>query len=503
VTTGQLEATEAVAARSRASERALAALNQRLAGLPLPRAATTLYVVSALWSVVFAIVAAVKYSQFQDRRYDLGNFTQAVWTTAHGHFLETTNVAGAQVSRLGIHVDPIIAAFAPLWWLWPSPAVLLTAQAIALGAGAIPLFWLARKHLGRDRDAAFVAFAYLLCPSVGLNTLTEFHAAALAVPLLLLAVWFLDEERLVAFAGCAFAAMLCQEIVGLTIVCLGAWFGLRTRRWRAGAAIVGGGLLATAIDFELVLRHFGGGTPYSGRYAAVGGSIGGIAKTALSDPTKILGAVQVSDLVNPVILLLPVLGLSLLSPVLIAALPQAILLTLSSNKYDWSYKTQNVLLVVPFVYAAAALALGKRDRRIRAEHVFTLSLVLGLVLGPSLTPKGPPAPQLRAERHAVSLIPAGARVSATNYLGSHLAARRYLYVFPDVSKADWVVVDTADPYLPPRRTAYGQERVTVGMHDLYLDPELTNRTVRQLQHDRAWRQVYAASTVHVFEHRGT
>src|SRR5262249_35030173 len=149
------------------------------------------------------------------------------------------------------------------------------------------------------------------------------------------------------------------------------------------------------------------------------------------------------------ILLLPVLGLALLSPLLLAALPQAILLTLSGNKYDWAYDTQNVLLIVPFIYAGTALALAKRKRWIRPEHVFTLSLILGLIFGPSLVPNGPSAPQLNAERHAVSMIPGDASVAATNSLGSHLAARRYLYVFPDVAKADWVVVDTSDAYLPP------------------------------------------------------
>jgi hypothetical protein len=37
---------------------------------------------------------------------------QAVANTAHGRFLEVTGVDGRQMSRLGAHVDPILAAFA-------------------------------------------------------------------------------------------------------------------------------------------------------------------------------------------------------------------------------------------------------------------------------------------------------------------------------------------------------------------------------------------------------
>ena len=41
--------------------------------------------------------------------------TQAVWSTAHGDFLSVTDVHGEQISRLGSHFDPILAALAPLW----------------------------------------------------------------------------------------------------------------------------------------------------------------------------------------------------------------------------------------------------------------------------------------------------------------------------------------------------------------------------------------------------
>ena len=54
--------------------------------------------------------------------------------------------------------------FAPLWWLWPSPDLLLTVQAIAVALGALPVFWLARKHLGSERAALGFALVYLLYP---------------------------------------------------------------------------------------------------------------------------------------------------------------------------------------------------------------------------------------------------------------------------------------------------------------------------------------------------
>src|SRR4030095_1000945 len=89
---------------------------------------------------------------------------QAVWATAHGHPLAITNIQGEQVSRLGSPRDPILVALAALWWICPSPSMLLAAQAIAVALGALPVFWLARKHLSSERAGLGFALAYLVYP---------------------------------------------------------------------------------------------------------------------------------------------------------------------------------------------------------------------------------------------------------------------------------------------------------------------------------------------------
>jgi len=165
----------------------------------------------AAYAAGFAALSMLRHQAFETGRFDLGNMVQAVWATAHGHPLAVTDLHGEQFSRLGAHVDPILVLFAPLWWLWPSPDLLLTVQAAAVALGAIPVFKLARKHLGDDRAALGFALAYLLLPAVEWLTLNEFHPVALACPLLLWAFWFLDEDRLVAFAVTALLAATTKE----------------------------------------------------------------------------------------------------------------------------------------------------------------------------------------------------------------------------------------------------------------------------------------------------
>ena len=162
----------------------------------------------AAYAAGFAALSVLRHDAFVSVRFDLGNMVQAVWSTAHGHPLRMTGLHGDQISRLGAHVDPILVLFAPLWWVWPSPDMLLVAQAVAVAFGALPLYWLARKHLGSARAALGFALAYLLYPPVQWLVLDDFHAVALACPLLLFGFWYLDEDRLGTFAFVAFLAML-------------------------------------------------------------------------------------------------------------------------------------------------------------------------------------------------------------------------------------------------------------------------------------------------------
>ena len=207
---------------------------------------------AAAFAGTFGTLAILRHRAFGSGRFDLGNMTQAVWSTAHGDVLSVTDVHGAQISRLGSHFDPILAALAPLWWIWPDPELLLAVQAIAVAAGALPVFWLARKHLGAP-PAAALAVAYLLYPPVQWLTVSDFHPVALACPLLLFAWWHLDERRLWAFAFLAAAALATKEHVGLAIASMGIWYAVRHRGPRAGAAIAVAGAVAALVAVLVVV----------------------------------------------------------------------------------------------------------------------------------------------------------------------------------------------------------------------------------------------------------
>jgi uncharacterized membrane protein len=424
---------------------------------------------------------------------------QAVWWTAHGHPLRMTNLHGEQISRLAAHVDPLLAVFGPLWWIWPSPDLLLVAQALAIATGALPVYWLARKHLGARRSALGFALAYLLYPATGWLTLNEFHPVALATPLLLFAFWFLDNDRLVPFALCAIAAAASKEEIGLVLAGFGVWYALSRRRVGVGLVIAALGLAWSVIAIAVIIPHFhtAGESDFYGRYSEVGGSAAGIVKTAFTHPSRIAHAAFTGrDLRYVLQLVLPLAGLSLLAPlVLIAALPELALNLLSATPTQTSIHFHYTAGLIPPLVIAAVIGAKRLSRwTIPVAMAVVLAALAGSYrLGPIPAWREVPggsrfqATAAHVTEHdriaakALRLIPKSAVVSATNTLGGHLSARRRVLSFPYIQDATWIAADETQP----------------GYADRYA-PLPTALALSALRRDPDWRLVFEQDGVLVF-----
>jgi len=417
----------------------------------------------AAYAAGFAALSVLRHSAFFTGRFDLGNMVQAVWSTAHGHPLRMTNLHGEQISRLAAHVDPILVLFAPLWWIWPSADLLLVVQAVAVALGALPVFWLARKHLASARAGAGFALAYLLYPATGWLTLNEFHPVALATPLLLFAFWYLDEDRLLPFALFAIAGSACKEEIGLVVAGFGVWYAIAHRRWLAGAAIaaLGGAWAAIAIGVVIPHYHAGGESDFYGRYSEVGGSAGGIVKTAFTHPLRIIEAAFGSrDLRFLLELVAPLAALSLLAPlVLVAALPELAINLLSAATTQTSIHFHYTAGLIPPLVIAAIFGAKRLSRWAVpvAAAVVLATLIGNYRLGPIPGWRHVPGGERfqataarvtdhdRIAERALELIPPKAVVSATNTLGAHLSARRRVLSFPFLQDATWIAADETQP----------------------------------------------------------
>ncbi len=476
-----------------------------------------LYVIGGaiLFAVVYSLLSWLKYRAYMDARYDLGNMVQAVYNTAHGHFLEITtgDVEPRQMSRLGSHVDPILALFALPWLVWPSPVMLLVGQAAIVATGAWPAYRLGTRATRDPGAGAFLAGAYLLYPALGFLVLNEFHPVALATPLLLWAFLYMDEDRWVRAAVFLVLAAACKETVPLVIAFMGAYFAVRKRSlWPL--IVTAAGLAWFAVAVWAVIPHYNGDqSAFIARYGDYGAGAGEVAKSALLHPGQTVADVFAEANLRYLLRLLWPLGFtSLLSPLtVLIALPEYALNALSATTFQRRIEFHYTALEIPFLYAAAVLGvmrlwrwLGggfrKAERLMRGELVQrgTLALLVLLCalagnffLGPlpfSLPGAAYDGRDYAKTSHdvaldeAVAMIPPNAVVSVNNNAGAQLAARRVAYIFPYFAGADWVIVDTKHPFFYDKE----DER----MHQLALG---------RLVLDSNFQSVYAKDGVYVFK----
>jgi uncharacterized membrane protein len=447
----------------------------------------------AFYAVLFVFASVMHFVVFEELRFDLGNMVQAIWSTLHGHVLETTTLNGHQNSRLGFHVDPFLIVLAPLFWIWSSPLLLLVVQVLAVASGALPVFWLARKHLGSPRAAAHFAFAYLLYPATQFNAFTngsDFHSVSIAIPLILYAIWFLDEDRLVPFAVVALLACATKEEIPLAVGCLGIWYAFRKGRRVAGLSIFAGGLALALFNFLWVIPHFSptGQDPYAWRYQGVGGTPGGIAHKLFTDPVAFLQAIATGHkAVYLALLLVPFLGLWLLEPLLfLGALPDLAINLLSNKPEQSTVLFQYTAGIVPFVIAASIFGLARYKQHAVRLSLWALAgaMAIGVYSPISVLPGDVRAlgtPLVATKSHALGLIPAGVPVSASNQLGGYLSERRYIYTFPYVRQSRWIAVDVNDP--------------------TYGDAAGFRHFLKKYEADKAWRVVFSSHGITVLHKR--
>jgi len=418
-----------------------------------------LAVAIVVWIVTFAILVVHRHERFWSIDFDMGIHDQAIWLLAHGRGFIT--VRGLQV--FGHHFTPDYLLFAPAYWLGAGPDFLNVLQVVALAAGAVPIYLLARARDLGAWSAAALAAAFLLHPALQFIGWELFHPEAIAITPLLCAYLCSVRRSWGWFAFWSVLALSCKEDVALVVVVLGLIIAVRGDR-RVGLATAGCALAWFVVVALIAMPAINGGTTHAaGFLSGVGGSPGGIAETAVRDPGKILGRVFSSETGDFAWRLLVPFGFApLLAPLVLAlGLPQFLVDALSD--VPW-------MRVITFHYAAlplTALAIGMvegvallarrfgRPARIVAPAVVLAGALFGtLAWGPSPVSAEydggwwPPATdtRLEAKQAAIDAVPPDADVSASYTLVPHLTHRAEIYSFPN----PWRVVNWGVPGTPTR-----------------------------------------------------
>jgi uncharacterized membrane protein len=432
----------------------LVALRLLVAPRPVPAARPRRVVAVGVvaYAVVFSFVTVTRHFTLATHALDLGYYVQLVWNLARG---AGPYVSLPEMHAWGDHLSPIMYLFVPVFWVAPGPVVLLVAQSVALALGGVAVFGLARARLGDERPAAAFALLYLVNPSLHGINVRDFHAAALAIPLLLAAFWAVEAGRPWLWLLPVALTLLCREDAALPVLGLGAWMALGRGRRLAGALTAAAALALLLVDVRWIIPAYRG-EPYAhlGRYARLGGSLPEIVTTMILHPLRVLGiAATGGRLVYLGALLAPLAFLPLLGGCdLLGALPALAQNLLSSDPILYGFRTQYQAFVLPFLVLAAVGGYARLTRR-RPGHwpatVLVVAMLASLVLASRTmnnlaVARFWPAPSVRAAYSVLAQVPAGAAVSAQDPYVPHLSLRSLVFVFPvAIEKSEYVLVNLA------------------------------------------------------------
>ena len=263
---------------------------------------------------------------------------------------------------------------------------------------------------------------------------------------------------------------------------------MRKRSWRPLLVTVAAGLYFL-VAVSVVLPHYrAGGSPFVDRYSAYGSGMEQIARTILLHPIATARGLATRLNARYFWQLLWPFGLTpLVSPLTtLIALPEYLLNGLSSVVPQHHATNHYVAAEVPFLFAGALLGIariggwiGRRHRALSrpvAPPARTVAILAGLLLCACLAgnyllgplPFGLPGAKASPSQYrmtakaavtdrAIRLIPADAVVSAQNRIGSHLSARRVIYLYPYIGNARYVVFDSRLFGPHPRARAVAHE----------------------------------------------
>jgi uncharacterized membrane protein len=459
----------------------LAVLAVRLVVAPLPvlrvRPRRAVAVGVAVYAVYFSLVTLTRHWTFKTHALDLGYYVQLTWNLARG---AGPRVSLPEMHAWGDHLSPIMYLFVPAFWLAPGPAVLLIAQSVALALGGWAVFAIAVRRLGDERPAAVFAVLYLIHPSLHGINVRDFHAAALAIPLLLAAIYFAEGGRPWLYTVAVLLTLATREDAAIAVVGLGLWLAVTRRRWVWGAPTVLGALALLLVDTRWVIPHFRGAPyPHLGRYAHLGRSVPEILGTLFLHPWRVMGGLVTSGrLVYLGALLAPLAFLPVLAPeALLGLAPALVENLLGQDPILFDYRTQYQSFVLPFLFVAAIAGYDRLALRRPGpwpKTVLVVALMASLVLSARTVnnlavERAWPKPEHRQAYEALARVPVDAVVSAQDPFVPHLSLRPLVFVFPvGIDKADHLVLNTAsypwrkDPGVTMKREG-DQVTITNGM----------------------------------------
>jgi uncharacterized membrane protein len=411
----------------------------------------------------YSVTSSYKFLTFR-QGFDLAQNEQTIWNTTQGRWFQTSPFVNLEYD-FDDGIVPFELLLAVPYALFPNTLTLLFLQSVALAAGAIPLFLLAREKLS-VWIALAIACAYLFHVTVTRMNMYEFQLRSFVLPFFLFAFYFFEKNRFGLFWLFALLMLSCKTEVALTLPMFGvyAWMTGKPLKWIWTPVAVGLGYFAFV--FGVIMPRFAPRDLIGGAYGYswLGNNFGEMLVTILTKPLFVLQNVLIPGKINYLFeSFFLLLFLPLLKPrLLVFALPSLALNLLAVRSVQFSVLYFYQPFIISTFFLATIYGLGDTiprwfgEKAPRVQGLIALALLVASI-GFNLTwnnlalrawRQPEPVERRQAAARVLSQIPSDAAVAASSFLGPHLAQRRELYFFPgtnsypySIELADYVVGD--------------------------------------------------------------
>ena len=405
---------------------------------------------AALFALVFGKLGVQHHDNFGTWSYDMGIYDQGFWLVSRGGQSFMT-VRGMEF--WGHHLNLVVLAYVPFYWLGAGPSFLYVSQAVGLAAAAFPIYLIARDRFAKPWMGLLFAVVYLMYAPIQWIAWANFHPESLVIAPLLYAWWFATHRRWRGMFIALVIALSIREDTALVVIMLGLILAFmyrpgkgdhRDRMMALWTFALGFGWYVVATRF--VIPHFNQGKqPFYIQYfySNYGKDVPAIVETMLRHPNRVISdATHVDRLRFYRDLALPLGGLPLAAPLaLLMALPQMLASVIGLSPYARSIHYQyTAMMIAPFLIASIE---GARVLwRFKVMHVILPVWLLGCAymtnvawspspIGDAYNVWAQPSPRHDAMREALKLVPDDASVAATYTLLPHLSHRAQIYDWPN------------------------------------------------------------------------
>lgn len=400
------------------------------------------WLLAAVFFLLYAALKINRHTALLTYAFDLSAFDYAYHNTLHGDFLYVPFFGQGYLRE---HFFPAMLLFLPIYALWQSPVNLLLMQALIVSLAAVPMFRVVKHLTGKDGLALTLTIAFLMNPFIIRGIEYDFHVEMLAPLAVSWAVLGFLQKRAGLFYTFFILFLMTKEHEWLTGLFLASGLWIQNRKHpfvlpMAGLSLLAGALILFVVN-PLYARGFEG---YLARYHSLGNSPLEIVLGLLRHPEVFF---RHNTLTQSAKLLVPLLGLPMLSPLALGAVPAfAIHMTgWSLHQLQLDFYQGATIVTLLFIAAADGIRrLAVRRRTFPACAVLLPILVLNAgYLRFQRVPAG--------AREAVVLartVPEGGSVAAENEIIPHLSKQKTI-VLPEAVQSgpasfDFVLVKTQD-----------------------------------------------------------